>query len=209
MSIPSVSKEAIENALGEFDSKLRQSSDWSDWENNKAQAWVLVHNNKRYPPKKIISIAVGVPVSSFAGGPETNNYLDALGFNVARLRDTSIGEIFDLILEKYPHFRANESFGGSHEIRELFIQVTQLLERSEIVSNRKHLNVVASYGKGNWATIPWVSLLDDRETKTTQVGTYVVYLFKADGKGCYLKLAQGVTKLSQELGSQASEVLAQ
>jgi hypothetical protein len=67
--------------------------------------------------------------------------------------------------------------------------------------------VVASYGKGNWATIPWVSLLDDRETRTTQDGTYVVYLFADDGRGVYVKLAQGVTKVEKELGAKASTVL--
>ena len=209
MTIPSVSRTAIENALNEFNSKLRESSDWINWETNKAHAWALVHNEKRYPPKKIISMAAGVPVNSFAGGPETNNYLKGLGFSVTRIRDTSIGDVFDQILATYPAFRKTEAFGGSHVIRELFLQATQILEESDIVRARRHLNVVGSWGKGNWATVPWISILDDRETRTTQDGTYVVYLFRADGKGCYLKLAQGVTRISEQLGAAAGAKLAE
>jgi hypothetical protein len=159
VAIPQVPKESIEAALVEFDTKLRDASEWSAWENNKAQLWVLVHNECRYPPKKIISMATGVPVNSFSGGPESNDYLGARGFTVSRLRDLPLGEIFDLILERYEHFRSSEPFGGNHEIRELFLKASQRLEQSEYAVKRKHLNVVASYGEGNWATIPWISIL--------------------------------------------------
>jgi len=208
VAIPPVTKEAIEQALEKFDSALRESNEWAGWESNKAQSWVLEHNGRRYPPKKIISVATGMPVGRFSGGPESNDYLAARGFNVTRLRDTSLGEIFDLILECYGRFRASEPFGGHHEVKELFAQASQRLGRSPCVTNRKHLHVVASYGKGNWAAMPWIALLDERETKTTQVGTYVVYLFREDGKGCQLILGQGVTVPSRELGAKAEEKLA-
>ena len=68
---------------------------------------------------------------------------------------------------------------------------------------------MSSYGKGNWAATPWISLLDDRETQATQRGTYVVYLFREDGKGCYLKLAHGVTEVEKKHGAQAAKVLAE
>ncbi len=208
MAIPPVTKEAIEHALEVFDATLRNSKEWIGWEDNKAQLWVLEHNGKRYPPKKIISLATAAPVGTFSGGPESNEYLATRDYNVTRLRETSLGEILDSILERYGRFRATEQFGGNHEIRELFSQASQRLERSPCVAGRKHLNVVASYGKGNWATIPWIALLDDRETKTTQDGTYVVYLFREDGKGCYLKLGQGVTMPFRALGANAAEKLA-
>ncbi len=209
MALPSVTREEIEKALGAFDSSLRNSEEWENWQNNKAQSWVLVHNELSYPPKKIISLATGIPVSGFSGGSETNDYLGARGFQVTRLRDVALGATFDLILERYGRYRTSEQFGGHHEIKELFHQAAQIIERSSTVVTRNNLHVIASYGKGNWATIPWISILDDRETRTTQNGTYVVYLFREDGKGCYLKLAQGVTFLSRELGSRAVDKLAE
>ncbi len=62
--------------------------------------------------------------------------------------------------------------------------------------------VKASPGAGNWANVPWLSILDPKITKTTQDGIYPVYLFKSDGSGVYLSLNQGVTISSRELGKQ-------
>jgi 5-methylcytosine-specific restriction protein B len=209
VAIPGVDRDAIEHALEEFDSKHRPKPEWAGWETSKAQAWVLDHGERRYPPKMIISLATGMPVAKFSGGPEANEYLAGRGFTVARLRDPKLSDTIELILEKYGPARANEQFGGNHEIKELFTQSRRILEALDGVKRRAHLHVVASYGKGNWATIPWISLLDDRETRTTQDGTYAVYLFREDGKGCYLKLAQGVTSAEKELGARAAEVLAE
>lgn len=208
MSVPDVNAEVICKALKEFDQTLRSSAEWSSWEDNKAQAWMLVVGEKRYPPKKIISMATGAPVSSFSGGPESNEYLSERGFTVSRLREPSLTETLRLILQRYSPARNRLAFGGHHEIKELFTQARKLFEVSYPVTEYPHVNVVASYGKGNWATIPWISFLDDRETRTTQSGTYVVYLFKEDGQGCYLKLAQGVTAAEKSHGSKAPEFLA-
>ena len=193
--------------MGYFSSLLRTSAEWSSWEENKAQSWVLVVGDKRYPPKKIISMATGAPVSSFSGGPESNDYLEELGFKVSRLRETSLSETLRLILQRYGPARQQIAFGGHHEIKELFTQARKFFSTSHPVTDHPHVHVVASYGKGNWATIPWISFLDDRETRTTQSGTYVVYLFKEDGQGCYLKLAQGVTAAEKVYGAKAPEIL--
>ncbi len=207
MAIPKVDAEAIERAIQEFDKSVRTSPEWTSWEENKTQAWVLLRDGNRYPPKKIISMATAAPVGSFSGGPESNDYLAERGFTVTRLRETSIGETLKLILERYGPAKRSIPFGGHHEIKELFSQARRFFCQSSVISDRKHLSVVTSYGKGNWATIPWISFLDDRETHTTQTGTYVVYLFREDGQGCYVKLAQGVTSAEKEYGAKASDVL--
>ena len=209
MAIPQVDRDTILQALIEFDNSLRQSKEWVNWDSSKAQSWALEHNGRLYPPKKIVSIATGVGVNSFSGGPETNSYLDARGFVVRRLREPTLQDTFQTILEKYTTARATQGFGGKHEISELFTQARQILDVWKHDAGWSHIHVVASYGKGNWATIPWISLLDDRETRTTQDGTYIVFLFCEDGRGVYLKLAQGVTKPEQELGANALKVLAE
>lgn len=208
MALPPIDAEVLRRAMREFDETLRNLPEWSAWESNKAQTYVLVDGDRRYPPKKIVSMAAGVPVATFSGGPETNGYLEQRGFKVERLRNHQLSDLLVLILERYGAARKTEKFGGHHEVREVFDQARRLLSASAPVSSRPHLHVHASYGKGNWATIPWISILDDRETTTTQDGTYVVYLFREDGKGCYLKLAQGVTKPERELGAKAFVELA-
>lgn len=82
MVIPSVDRAAIEAALLHFDTELRQTVGWEGWETNAAQRFALVHNGLRYPPKKIIALATGVPVSQFSGGRQSNEYLRQLGFAV-------------------------------------------------------------------------------------------------------------------------------
>lgn len=207
MSLPQVDAEALQRAMRDFDQTLRNSPEWTNWESNKAQTYALIDGERRYPPKKIVSMAAGVPVSGFSGGPETNSYLDQRGFKVERLRNPQLSDLLGLIMERYAPARKAEPFAGHHEVRELFDQARRMLSSCESVASRPHLHVHASYGKGNWATIPWISILDDRETTTTQDGTYVVYLFREDGKGCYVKIAQGVTKLERELGTKAIDEL--
>jgi hypothetical protein len=61
------------------------------------------------------------------------------------------------------------------------------------VKRRPNL-IVRSLGQGGWARIPWLALLDQRETKVTSSGVYVIYLFRQDMSGVYLTLNQGFTK---------------
>ncbi|MEQ9927629.1 MrcB family domain-containing protein [Pectobacterium parvum] len=65
--------------------------------------------------------------------------------------------------------------------------------------------VEASAGAGNWANVPWVSILNPKITSTTQAGIYPVYLFKADGSGFYLSLHQGTTSPAKKWGRKVAE----
>lgn len=60
--------------------------------------------------------------------------------------------------------------------------------------------VKASAGAGNWANVPWLSILNPKITTTTQDGIYPVYLFNADGSGFYLSFNQGTTEPKNRLG---------
>lgn len=210
MPIPRVSRDKILEAIQKFDTDLLPKDEWRSWESNGSQVWALVHDGKHYPPKKIVSMATEVSVNTFSGGPETNGYLNALGFEVTRLRQTTLDSVFHTILERYDEARRTIRFAGNHEIKELFTGARRILQDSPEVIRRPNINVVASYGKGGWAAIPWISLLDLRETDTTQDGTYIVYLFEEGGNGMYVKLAQGVTAPKKQFGAtKAVEVLEQ
>ena len=209
MAIPRVDRARILEAIREFDTVLLPTDEWRAWEGKASQVWALVHDGKHYPPKKIISIATGVSLNEFSGGPETTSYLESLGFDVIKLRPLTLDSVFQRILERYDEVRKTIGFAGNHEIKELFTEARRILRDSPEVKSYPNINVVASYGKGKWATIPWVSLLDKRETDTTQAGTYIVYLFEEGGNGLYVKLAQGVTAATKELGANAEAVLGQ
>ncbi len=214
MIIPKVDKQELLKALDTFDQDLRYSSEWADWEKNTAQLWVIEVGQKIYPPKKIISIATGISMYEIPDGAETFYYLFGYDIFQRRLREPKLDEIFQAILERYHDARVNQPFAGNHDINVLFREARNILEvRNEQffwdwhLINHPNIRVVSSYGRDNWATIPWISFIDKRETESTQDGIYVVYLFREDGKGLYLKLVQGTVAPQRAFGSKAVDVL--
>jgi 5-methylcytosine-specific restriction protein A len=109
----------LEAALRQFDSEHRASPEWSGWENNAAQGFSLMHNGLEYPPKMIISLATGVPVSKFSSGRQSNEYLRQRGFEVVAIDREENGPL------EAPHFvpgrvydrwsDINVPYGGSRQ----------------------------------------------------------------------------------------------
>ena len=71
------------------------------------------------------------------------------------------------------------------------------------ISSRPTIRVGWGVGQGNWARVPWISLLATRLTDTTQRGVYIVFLFREDMSGVYLTLNQGVTEPKRSHGATA------
>lgn len=68
------------------------------------------------------------------------------------------------------------------------------------IQKRPYLTVGWSPGKGVWARVPWVSILNTNVTTTTQEGVYCVFLISQDLQSVYLTLAQGVTRVVDQNG---------
>ena len=75
--IPVVSESKIKAALTIFDQKFLGDFELQGWELNGAQKHAILYEGRHYPPKKIVSIATGLAVGDFSGGPQTNSYLQA------------------------------------------------------------------------------------------------------------------------------------
>lgn len=105
------------------------------------------------------------------------------------------------ILATYFESRQTVLFSKEVPVAQEFAELQLALQASDPVASRPHLKVVASYGKGNWSHVPWISILDHRITTTTQDGVYPVFLFAADMSGVYLTLNQGTTAKKREVGS--------
>ena len=58
--------------------------------------------------------------------------------------------------------------------------------------------VKGSVGQGVWTDVPWVAVMDQKVTDSTQRGYYLVYLFSEDMRRLYLTLAQGVTETPRD-----------
>ena len=48
MPIPDVSAESLRGAMEKFDHELRDTPDWSGWENNRAHLYAIEHEGKRH-----------------------------------------------------------------------------------------------------------------------------------------------------------------
>ena len=116
----------------------------------------------------------------------------------------SLNTALKILLEEYPKEKSNSFKGNALAdfIRnEIPVQVT------ETMNLEPRYQVEGSPGKGNWAAVPWVAVLDKFITDTVQDGYYVVYLVKEDFSGIYLSLNQGVTTVKQQYGSAAKDAL--
>lgn len=112
------------------------------------------------------------------------------------------------ILEGYREASSGD-YSGREPVVTRLAELAELLGELPEVRRRPHLRAVSSAGKGRWAHVPWVSLLDERETTTAQGGVYVAFLFCADMSGVYLTLNQGYAEPEKQLGSKrAREALA-
>lgn len=118
----------------------------------------------------------------------------------------SLHSLLTEISHGWPKAR-NEKFTGHPLANKLRNDLKSII--ISISSNQfPTLNVKASAGAGNWANVPWLSLLDPKITTTTQSGIYPVYLFRADGSGLYLSLCFGTTDLQSQYGTREAKIQA-
>ncbi len=113
---------------------------------------------------------------------------------------SSIQAGLERILSEYAIAREGDLFSGGHVLASAFRNIQNALEASPALQKRNTLRVKWSMGAGNWARVPWIAMMDPRETSTTQRGVYAVVLFRQDMSGVYLTLNQGVTEPRERLG---------
>ncbi|KAA0566612.1 DUF3578 domain-containing protein [Bacillus sp. CH30_1T] len=108
---------------------------------------------------------------------------------------TSIREKLLYIMNNYVSAKA-QPFGGNelgsyvrNDVPKVFKQLPCLNEQYA---------VTGSVGQGNWASVPWIAIMNKEITTSTQRGYYIVYLFSEDMSRLYLTLAQGVTETTKE-----------
>lgn len=92
MGIPKVDAKAIQDAIREFDANWRHTSEYLGWEQNRNYLHAIRYEGALYPPKRIISIATGVPTNAFYGGAPSNSYLSERGFEIVPLREEQTDE---------------------------------------------------------------------------------------------------------------------
>jgi hypothetical protein len=173
--IPETTREAVLEAIERFDRGLRDSPEWVNWEQKESHKYAIEQGGHRYPVKKIVSIATNTPVGSFSGGDEANTFVTKLGFPVVPLREsaqaeTSIQSLLEQILSQYLPARSGGGFGKSHPIWQAFVRLKNAVESLAPLRERRMLRVDWSIGKGNWAGVPWLAIIDSKEPEAPRRG---------------------------------------
>jgi len=104
------------------------------------------------------------------------------------------------ILDHYRDTAPGTPWGEGHPLYNVFSELSLALQATDSISSRPTLKVDFA-GRGRQATLPWIAILDTRETRSTQEGVYCVYLFREDLSGVYLTVAVGVTKPRRQFGA--------
>jgi MoxR-like ATPase len=114
--------------------------------------------------------------------------------------------LFSRVVEQFRQARQS----SYREVPELWATMTAIqaaLELQPGVRQRPYILVKWSVGKGIWAAVPWIALLNSNFTTSTQRGIYIVLLIAEDLSAIYLTLNQGMTDLVNELGQKAASRL--
>ncbi|MBB6672272.1 MrcB family domain-containing protein [Cohnella nanjingensis] len=109
----------------------------------------------------------------------------------------TIREALINVMEKYPAAKS-EPFRKNALASYIRQHIPAGIREYPFINGDPNLKVQASAGMGNWATIPWIAIMDRRITESTQSGEYIVYLFSEDMSSVYLTLAQGVTEPNKQ-----------
>lgn len=108
-------------------------------------------------------------------------------------------EALNYALDEFARVR-EEPFGRVEPMWSLLEKVVGSIAVLQPVQSRPHIKVSASLGQGNWVRVPWIALLNQNITTSTQTGLYGVFLISNDLQRVYLTLNQGVTELIEQLG---------
>ncbi|OEK79674.1 endonuclease [Staphylococcus equorum] len=74
-----------------------------------------------------------------------------------------------------------------------YLVKNKMVEELKNIEELKNLKIKGSIGNGQFASIPWVAIMNEEVSKTTAKGIDIVFLFSADGEKVYLTLNQGAT----------------
>jgi 5-methylcytosine-specific restriction protein A len=102
---------------------------------------------------------------------------------------------------RQPGYR-DGSFASAHAAEIVKYSVPGAIKRD--IGNLGGIDVQGSAGQGDWTHTPWVALLDNAVTTTTQEGYYVVYLMSLGCERLYLTIAQGCTELKKRSSDAAA-----
>lgn len=121
----------------------------------------------------------------------------ALAYDEASADSSSFASEAAAFLEQFRTLRETP-FKTHPELWATMGRLKASLDQLPSIRSRNQLRVDWSLGKGVWASVPWIAVMDERETTSTQTGLYIVFLVSRDLSEIHLCLMQGTTELVNE-----------
>jgi 5-methylcytosine-specific restriction enzyme B len=115
-----------------------------------------------------------------------------------------VGAALEAVLARYAAGCGGEPFRRGEPLWEALRAVRDQLARLPAVAARPTLRVARPSGGTRPPRLPWVALLDERETRTPRQGVHAALLFRADGSGVSLALLQGAAEPRRQLGARVA-----
>jgi MoxR-like ATPase len=191
------SREAVVAALDEFDD-LGRDNFLKKHGFGGARRYFLRRDGRYYDSKAIAGVAFGyehpergpLAHTEFGGSEHTvKARLEQLGFDVVARRPTEAIALRDGLVAALKALQERTPGEWSDELQRVVALMLPDALRLVVPSD---FRVKGSAGAGNQAEVPWVSVMPPGVEGASE-GTYVVYLFAADGSRVYLSLSQAVT----------------
>jgi 5-methylcytosine-specific restriction protein A len=82
-----LTRQQVLDVLADFRKQHPDTNEYEEWLDKESYKYVLVFDEKMYPPKHILSQVTGIPTTEFSGGNQTNRVFEQLGFKVV-LKDS-------------------------------------------------------------------------------------------------------------------------
>jgi 5-methylcytosine-specific restriction enzyme B len=107
----------------------------------------------------------------------------------------SIRQLLSYVFDNYLDARLTTPWNGTSPVyRKFMYDFKAGLQALPSVQANPDLFVDPSVGNGRWAAVPWIALLDRRETESITKGLHVIFLFREDMSGVYLAVGMGITE---------------
>jgi hypothetical protein len=114
-------------------------------------------------------------------------------------QDTNQEEVirpaFEEFLIRFPGIRSSGPYHRHPELWSLMGRLEEGLTGMPALQAHLPVRVTWIVGGREWANVPQITLVNERETPSVHRGTYCAFLFPQDMSGVYLTLTQGVTDL--------------
>jgi len=215
VALSDLTKTAVDSTLAEFD-EIGREAFLRRYGFGEARRYFLLRDGKRYDSKAIAGVAHGridqnhamLKNSDFTGGEGSvatplrrigyEVVVDEAGAEAGRKLDP-FAVITARALEQLEGVRSGP-YARMPELWASMDDLTASLGSLRSMRARPQIFAKWSLGKGVWAKVPWVALMNRNVTTSTQHGLYIVMLVAEDLSRLYLTLNQGMTELVQEHG---------